>query len=357
MEVRLRRAGPVASLASAFIGLLITATSLYAQTPVPQPTATCLQSGRGYVQTTCVTDNINTATLLLNAKSSTPATSATPQFSTPSAQGSTKATAPAPPVCGYFALSPQELQSPGAWAGVLEANTGDIRPWRFWTADVSFYEAGVPDSMKSLGVQPYWYICDGHSKLVYGPAPASTVQSPSKTPRTTPVQTAQSAAAQLTATIVVPTLDVNINPDQAGITGLVSYFWLTGFDGKPIYKPADPSPLGTGWLRATPLYYQWSFGDGSGVTATGLGEAYPRISEIAHTYDVRSDKSPFATAQGLYHVSVTAFFQVAFQVSAPGQSLVPNGQWVDFATYGLPPLQANVARDYKVREVRQVLTG
>src|SRR6266704_4000787 len=109
-----------------------------------------------------------------------------------SAQNATKASAPAPPVCGYFALSPQELQSPGAWAGALEANTGDIRPWRFWTADVSFYEAGVPDSMKNLGVQPYWYICDGHSKLVYGPAPVATVQSPSKIPKTAPVQTAQS---------------------------------------------------------------------------------------------------------------------------------------------------------------------
>ncbi|MEA2532763.1 MAG: hypothetical protein QOJ93_574, partial [Actinomycetota bacterium] len=46
-----------------------------------------------------------------------------------------------------------------------------------------------------------------------------------------------------------------------------------------------------------------------------------------------------------------------FQVSAPGQSLVPNGQWVDFATYGLPPLQASVTHDYRVREVRQILTG
>ena len=57
---------------------------------------------------------------------------------------------------------------------------------------------------------------------------------------------------------------------------------------------------------------------------------------------IPSDKSPMAT-QGLYSVNVTAFFQVAFQVSAAGQSLVPNGQWVDFATYGLPTLQANVA--------------
>ena len=61
--------------------------------------------------------------------------------------------------------------------------------------------------------------------------------------------------------------------------------------------------------------------------------------------------------QGAYRVNVTAFFQVAFQVVAPGQSLVPNGQWVDFATYGLPPLQASVTQDYKVREVRQILTG
>jgi hypothetical protein len=211
--------------------------------------------------------------------------------------------------------------------------------------------------MKNLGLQPIWRVCDGQRQLMYGPVPRPPGPVSAKAPNAVVADVAQHAAAQLTATIVVPALGLNINPDQAGITGLVSYFWLTGFDGKPIYKPADPSPLGTGWLRATPIYYQWSFGDGSSVTATSVGEAYPRISEIAHTYDVRSDKSRMATAQGLYHVSVTAFFRVAFQVSAPGQSLVPNGQWVDFATYGLPPLQANAVRDYKVREVRQVLTG
>jgi hypothetical protein len=223
-------------------------------------------------------------------------------------------------------------------------------------APVSYYKAGIPDSMKDLGVQPSWYVCDGYRRLVYSSTPPPSGGTPGKAPAAAQPDAAQHAAAALEATLSVPGLGISVSPDQAGITGLVSYFWLTGFDGKPFYKQADPSPLGTGWLRATPLYYQWSFGDGSGVTATSIGEAYPRISQIAHTYDVRSDKSPMAT-QGLYRVSVTAFFQVAFQVSAPGQSLVPNGQWVDFATYGLPPLQASVMHDYRVREVRQILTG
>jgi hypothetical protein len=223
-------------------------------------------------------------------------------------------------------------------------------------APVSNYKAGIPDSMKNLGVQPSWYVCDGYRRLVYSSTPPPPGGTPGKAPATAQPDTAQHAAAALEATLSVPGLGISVSPDQAGITGLVSYFWLTGFDGKPFYKQADPSPLGTGWLRATPLYYQWSFGDGSGVTATSIGEAYPKISQIAHTYDVRSDKSPMAT-EGLYRVSVTAFFQVAFQVSAPGQSLVPNGQWVDFATYGLPPLQASGTHDYRVREVRQILTG
>lgn len=264
---------------------------------------------------------------------------------------------PAPgPVCGYVPLTPDELKSPWAWAGAVAAATWTPKPGRLPVAPVSYYKAGIPDSMKDLGVQPSWYVCDGYRRLAYSSTPPPSGGTPGKAPAAAQPDAAQHAAAALEATLSVPGLGISVSPDQAGITGLVSYFWLTGFDGRPFYKEADPSPLGTGWLRATPLYYQWSFGDGSGVTATSIGEAYPRISQIAHTYDVRSDKSPMAT-QGLYPVSVTAFFQVAFQVSAPGQSLVPNGQWVDFATYGLPPLQASVTHDYRVREVRQILTG
>jgi hypothetical protein len=249
------------------------------------------------------------------------------------------------------------LQTPGVWAPLVRINTGDLTPGKFFKyVEGSNFEAGIPDAMRGLGMAPWFYECNGDRTVIFIRTPTPTTPKAGILSESGQPSIQKSEADTLQGEIEVPRLAVNFNPDQAGITGLVSYFWLTGYDGKPFYKPVTGS-AGTGWLRATPLYYQWSFGDRSSVTATSLGEAYPRISVIAHTYDVRSDKSPFATAQGLYHVSVTAFFQVAFQVSAPGQSLVPNGQWVDFATYGLPPLQANVARDYRVREVRQVLTG
>src|ERR1051326_6116836 len=37
--------------------------------------------------------------------------------------------------CGYFSLSAEELASPGVWAGALQANTGDLIPGRFSSAD------------------------------------------------------------------------------------------------------------------------------------------------------------------------------------------------------------------------------
>ena len=331
------------------------------QAPQPEPvvkacsTAPSQASGTDYRQQDCFFVAGGTANASVAVESGTPATAVAQSSGTPSNQKFTRASAPAP-VCGYVPLAPDELKSPWAWAGAVAAATWTPKPGRFPVAPVSYYKAGIPDSMKDLGVQPSWYICDGYRRLVYSSTPPPSGGTPGKAPAAAQPDAAQHAAAALEATLSVPGLGISVSPDQAGITGLVSYFWLTGFDGKPFYKQADPSPLGTGWLRATPLYYQWSFGDGSGVTATSIGEAYPRISQIAHTYDVRSDKSPMAT-QGLYRVSVTAFFQVAFQVSAPGQSLVANGQWVDFATYGLPPLQASVTHAYRVREVRQILTG
>ncbi len=272
---------------------------------------------------------------------------------TPSTQTAKKVSAPAP-FCGYVALNATELSSPGVWAGAKEADTGTLRPGRFPTAPVTYYASAIPEAMKSLGVVPFWFECNRQKTLVYGQVFTPGPNAPGTLSQTVRLTAPQ--AQQLEGEIQVPAISINLNPDQAGITGLTSYLWITGYDGAPIYRVATGT-AGTGYLRATPLYYQWSFGDGSSVTTTSIGQSYPRISDIAHTYDVRSDRSPMAGPSGTYHVSVTAFFDVAFQVSVPGQTLVPNGQWQDFSAYGLPPLQESVGRDYKVVEVRQLLTG
>ena len=69
--------------------------------------------------------------------------------------------APPPPPCGYYALTPEELASPWAWAGAEQANTGTLIPGRFLTTNSGFVEAGIPADKAGLGVQPYWYRCDG----------------------------------------------------------------------------------------------------------------------------------------------------------------------------------------------------
>ncbi len=356
MEARLRHTRHVVVWAIVLAGVFVVASSTLAETPVPQPMATCVASEQGFFQTTCITENVTNATLQANGGAQNLATPASQQPA-PSTRAITKAAGPQPappPFCGYVALNAAELGSPGVWAGAREADTGTLRPGHFPTAPVTYYGGAVPDSMKGLGVVPYWYDCNGHKTLVYGqtftPGP-STPGRPAQAGRLTAPQ-----AQQLQGEIQVPGIGIGLNPDQAGITGLASYFWITGYDGAPVYRAATGS-AGTGYLPATPLSYQWSFGDGTSVTTTSTGQAYPKASDIAHTYDVRSDRSPMAGPQGLYHVSVTASFAVAFQVSVPGQTLVPNGTWQEFSAYGLPPLQATVGHDYKVNEIRQFLTG
>ena len=257
--------------------------------------------------------------------------------------------------CGYYSLSAEELASPGVWAGALQANTGTLVPGRFATAAISESQAAVPDNKKDLGVVPVAYECNGHRSIVYASALAPASRAP--TPKVVTAAQRQ-AAEELVATISVPSFSIGINPDAQGITQLPSWFWLSGYDGSTLYRPAAPSSLGTGWLRATPISYLWSFGDGTpAVTTTSIGQAFPKASDITHTYRTRSDQSPFGGSAGLYHVSVTASFDVAFEVSSAGQSLVPNGTWIEFSSFGLPPLTASASRNYKVHEIVSVLTG
>lgn len=161
---------------------------------------------------------------------------------------------------------------------------------------------------------------------------------------------------QLSVDVVAPAFTVGINPAKAGITGLESYFWLAGYNGRPIDKVTQTAGA-TIEIKATPISYTWDFGDGTPpITTTSIGQPYPQaVSDIRHLYDIRSDQSPVAV-NGLYPVKVTASFDVSFQVTVPGANLPVQG-WTTFASMGYQPIRSTAQANYEVDEVRSILKG
>jgi hypothetical protein len=222
--------------------------------------------------------------------------------------------------------------------------------------------AALPNLGHPADKAPFWKICEGVSTGIVwfkiatpGPIPTPIPAHPGR-----PAGPAVTALYTLGTGVVAPKIEIGLNPASFGITGLESYFWVAGYDGSPIYRsvqatdPATSLPA-TVELRAVPKEYRWSFGDGTAVTTTSLGAAYPARSDIRHTYDVRSDRSLMAT-NGLYQVRITASFDVAYQVSVPGAGLSPTG-WVDFGEFGLAPISSVAGQGYRVIEVVARLTG
>ena len=268
---------------------------------VPADQVCSSQGSNGdFKQEGCIAQNGSQAEIRVGAKTryaGTPAsqTPDSPPAAPAKTQAKTEPPAPPPPPCGYYALTPEELASPWAWAGAEQADTGTLIPGRFLTTNSGFVEAGIPADKAGLGVQPYWYRCDGQQRLVFVPTPVPpTPRNSNPTPGTQPGIPSVEVAQHLEGEIHLPGMAVGLNPAQFGITGFESYFWVAGYDCQPILQPATGTPGTSGWLRATPTYYRWSFGDGYSVTTTSLGQAYPKVSAITHTYDVRSDWSPMA---------------------------------------------------------------
>jgi hypothetical protein len=78
-----------------------------------------------------------------------------------------------------------------------------------------------------------------------------------------------------------PALRLGINP-IAGLTGLPSWFWLSGSASMPD-AVASSGPL-TVSVRARLAGVSWEFGDGLGYDSIDLGLAYPAQSDIQHLY-------------------------------------------------------------------------
>jgi hypothetical protein len=261
----------------------------------------------------------------------------------------------ASPLCTYHQMTAQEQALYVAIAPAIAA-AGAV----LGGANTIPVVGGVPGpapvapalSLPAAGQVGVEKICGGNvvaiSWVATGRPPARPAQ-----PVSPAVLAVQSVLSSLSAAaeIHVPPIGIGLNPPQEGITGLVSYFWVTGYDGSPISTAVNEGGYEID-LRATPTSYTWNFGDGSVLTTASPGLAYPQVSPVGHTYAVRSAVSPDAV-NGRYDVRVTVNFDTVFRVVGPGVAT----PWTDITAEHLQPLSATGQQAYKVVEVVSALTN
>jgi hypothetical protein len=97
---------------------------------------------------------------------------------------------------------------------------------------------------------------------------------------------------------------LGINPG-VGLTGLPSWFWLTGAGPQMSDATASAGPL-TVTVRATFTGVTWVFGDGRGYDSPDLGRAYPAQSDVQHVYQTDTyGRSSGYTVSGIMRYLVT----------------------------------------------------
>jgi hypothetical protein len=119
------------------------------------------------------------------------------------------------------------------------------------------------------------------------------------------------------------------NPAR-GLTGLPSWFWISGTDGAPITISRTEFGISVD-LEVRLAGVTWDFGDGDRVGA-GLGRAFPAPSDVTHTYETRG------------HHGVRAAFRFTARYRVDGGPLTDLG-----------PVPRTVTQTYDVVEVRGLL--
>ena len=139
--------------------------------------------------------------------------------------------------------------------------------------------------------------------------------------------------AEVWAQVPLPTPALGINPAAVGITQLSSWFWVTGDTG-PVTVTVDINGY-TVTTTATPVSYQWDFGDGS--SAASLAPGTETNPSATHTFRYK----------GTYMVTLSIDYAGTYSFAGPGGA--------GTATLGQyePP---GVSTPYVVQEVRSVLT-
>jgi len=199
------------------------------------------------------------------------------------------------------------------------------------------------------------------------PPPASSVASPPEPPTPVPCPPLPGPpplpdARQIALGVAVPYPDVQIgvNPSPLGLTGLPSWFWIQGYDGRPLdasttinvapkvpagYPGDCPPPPGATLdvtVQLTPFAYAWTFGDQlttSAITTTSLGKGYPQASDIQHRYESTSLGHPDG-----FPVTVTMRLHARYQANGAA--------WQD-----LPDASRTYTRTYQVQQAQTVVVN
>ncbi len=151
-----------------------------------------------------------------------------------------------------------------------------------------------------------------------------------------PVISPVEIAERLREEIPIPTGSIRINPSQ-GLVGAESWFWVEGYDGKPVTHSTDALGIPV-TVEARPMEFLWTFGDGTTLITTSPGVAFPKESEIRHVFERSSAPVP-----GGYPVEVRFNFAVRYQANG--------SDWIE-----LPAITRVATARYRVRESQAVLT-
>ena len=116
-----------------------------------------------------------------------------------------------------------------------------------------------------------------------------------------------------------PRLQIGVNPGSSGLTGLPSWFWISG---DPRVADATASVPGLDiTVHAQLAALVWNFGDDRELdSGLDLGQPYPTTSTVQHLYETDSGVG------GGYTVVCVLHYLVSYAVN--GGPLQPLGEWL-----------------------------
>jgi len=168
-------------------------------------------------------------------------------------------------------------------------------------------------------------------------SPAAPAASPggettAAAPAPSPEELALIAADKAMA--LAPSPVIEVAPEQTGLTGLDSFFWLAEAPG-PITATAGVSGLSV-TAEARPVEYVWDFGDGREQVTTDPGRPWTRASDgsISHLYETK----------GSYDLGVEIVWRARWRAD--------DGPWQELGMFSNSAGQA-----YSVKEVVSVLVS